>query len=162
MSKKKKSKLNSEQKDFFLKIARLKNPIWITNYLKKDAAMRLVENNFSKLISNPLIKNNILGSTFPIDYKDIETEAMVSQGTLEQEVWWTYLNVIYHSEKINLFISKSEQFNNLLLYAKYEEASNILNEIVSNVTNVSDLAQNISQATKEQATGVAEINKANQ
>lgn len=48
MSKKKKSKLNSEQKDFFLKIARLKNPIWITNYLKKDAAMRLVENNFSK------------------------------------------------------------------------------------------------------------------
>ena len=40
-----------------------------------------------------------------------------------------YYNVIYHSEKINLFISKSEQFNNLLLYAKYEEASNILNEI---------------------------------
>jgi hypothetical protein len=129
LSKKKKSKLNSEQKDFFLKIARLKNPIWITNYLKKDAAKRLVKNNFSKLISNPLIKNNILGSTFPINYKDIETEAMVSQGTLEQEVWWTYLNVIYHSEKINLFISKSEQFNNLLLYAKYEEASNILNEI---------------------------------
>ena len=123
MSKKKKSKLNSEQKDFFLKIARLKNPIWITNYLKKDAAMRLVENNFSKLISNPLIKNNILGSTFPIDYKDIETEAMVSQGTLEQEVWWTYLNVIYHSEKITLIITKSEQINNLTRLSSFPKSS---------------------------------------
>jgi hypothetical protein len=129
LKKRKKSKSNSEQKDFFLKIAQLKNPIRITKYLKQNMPKHLVENNFSKLISNPLIKNNILGSTFPVDYKDIETEATISQGTLEQEVWWTYLNVIYHSEKINLFISKSEQFNNLLLYAKYEEAENILNEI---------------------------------
>lgn len=129
MKKRKKSKSNSEQKDFFLKIAQLKNPIRITKYLKQNTPKHLVENNFSKLISNPLIKNNILGSTFPVDYKDIETEAKISQGTLEQEVWWTYLNVIYHSEKINLFISKSEQFNNLLLYAQYKEASNILNEI---------------------------------
>lgn len=129
MKKRKKSKSNSEQKDFFLKIAQLKNPIRITKYLKQNTPKHLVENNFSKLISNPLIKNNILGSTFPVDYKDIETEAKISQGTLEQEVWWTYLNVIYHSEKINFFISKSEQFNNLLLYAKYEKAENILNEI---------------------------------
>lgn len=129
MKKRKKSKSNSEQKDFFFKIAQLKNPIGITKYLKQNTPKHLVENNFSKLISNPLIKNNILGSTFPVDYKDIETEAKISQGTLEQEVWWTYLNVIYHSEKINLFISKSEQFNNLLLYAQYKEASNILNEI---------------------------------
>lgn len=129
MKKRKKLNSNSEQKNLFLNIAKLKNPIRITNYLKKDAAKHLVENNFSKLVSNPLIKNNILGSTFPVDYKDIETETIVSQGTLEQEVWWTYLNVIYHSEKINFFISKSEQFNNLLLYAKYEEAENILNEI---------------------------------
>lgn len=129
MGKKRKSKSKSEQKNLFLNIAKLKNPIKITKYLKQNAPKHLVETNFSKLVSNPLIKNNILGSTFPVDYKDIETEAQISRGTLEQEVWWTYLNVIYHSEKINLFISKSEQFNNLLLYAQYKEASNILNEI---------------------------------
>ncbi|QOG11842.1 hypothetical protein [Arcobacter sp. FWKO B] len=129
MAKRKKLNSNSEQKNFFLNIAKLKNPIRITKYLKENAPKHLVENNFSKLISHPLMKNNILGSTFPINYKDIETEVIVSQGTLEQEVWWTYLNVIYHYEKINFFIYKSEQFNNLLLYAKYEDASNILNEI---------------------------------
>lgn len=129
MKKNNKSKSNSEQKKFFLKIEQLKHPTKIVNYLKQNAPKHLVESNFSKLVSNPLIKNNILGSTFPIDYKYIETEAKMSKGTLEQEVWWTYLNVIYHSEKINLFISKSEQFNKLILYGMYKDASNILVEI---------------------------------
>lgn len=41
-----------------------------------------------------------------------------------------------------------------------EQCTNVLNDIVKNVTKVSDLAQDISQATKEQALGVSEINKA--
>jgi len=40
------------------------------------------------------------------------------------------------------------------------KCADILNEIVQNVTIVSGLARDISQATKEQATGVSEINKA--
>ncbi len=41
-----------------------------------------------------------------------------------------------------------------------KQSSEVLNEIVQNVSRVSGLAQEISQATKEQAQGVAEINKA--
>ena len=37
---------------------------------------------------------------------------------------------------------KSEQFNNLLLYAKYEEASNILNEIKSDEIKEKDNNEN--------------------
>lgn len=40
------------------------------------------------------------------------------------------------------------------------QCADVLNEIVQNVSKVSNLAQDISQATKEQAQGVGEINKA--
>jgi len=40
------------------------------------------------------------------------------------------------------------------------QCAEVLNEIVQNVSKVSNLAQDISQATKEQAQGVGEINKA--
>lgn len=101
----------------------------IINYLKLIAPRHLIENNFSKLISNLFIKNNIFGSTFPIDYKNMESEGIVKIGTLEQEIFWNYLEIIYYSKNINLFILKSEQFNNFLLYGMYEEALTKLNEI---------------------------------
>ena len=131
MRKKRKQKSNSENKNFLLKISQNKNPIRIVNYLKTKALKHLVENNFSALISNPLIKNNILGATFPINYKDVEIEAKITKGTLEQEIFWNYLIVKHYSKHINLFILKSEQFNRLLFYGMYEEASNKLDEIRS-------------------------------
>lgn len=61
--------------------------------------------------------------------------------------------------KVNFLIQDGkEKVDNGMIVAK--KCSNLLNEIVQNVSHVSYLSREISQASKEQALGVTEINKA--
>ncbi len=94
---------NSRQKDLKHQEESMKSAI---SDLKNNHLKSEIEANFNKLSNIPLYKQYMLGTSFPREYKDLETKKYTYLGNLDREIWWTILMVKKYKSEINIFLQK--------------------------------------------------------